>query len=98
MHEDVEVYVTLMFAVTGGGEGKVSAASFGVGGEGGAEAVVSTANVGCGGRGGGTAVVEDGGGAIVVALSIGAGWGGRGGGELVGMATLGAGAEVGTWI
>ena len=84
-----------MFAVTGGGEGKVSAASFGGGGGGEAGAVVSIAKVG----GGGTAAVEDGGSAIVVALSIGAGRGG----ELVGTATLGTGAvvrgarAVGTW-
>ena len=98
VHEDVEVYVTLIFAVTGGGEGKVSAASFG---DGGAEMVVSTANVG--GGSGGTAVVDDGGSATVVALSSGAGRG-EGGGVLVGTVTLGAGAvvmgarEVGIWI
>ncbi len=99
VHEDVDVYVALIFAVTGGGEGKVSAASFGGGAGGETGAVVSAANV-VGGGGGGTAAVDDGGSASVVALSIGAGRGG----ELVGTATLGAGGvvrgarEVGTWI
>ena len=105
VHEDVDVYVTLMFGIIrGGGGGKVEAASFGSGGAGGGtEAVDSVATV-VGGDGGGTAVVDGGGGATVVALSIGAGTSGGGGGEVVWPASLGAGGvvmggrEVGTWI
>lgn len=110
VHDDVEVYVMLIFAVDrGGGGGRVEAASFGGGGEGGGiEVIVSAANTVGGGEGGGgrVAVDDDGGGASVVALSIGAGKDGGEGesGEVVGPATSGPGAvgmgdrEVGTWI